>query len=123
MLPPTNRGQSSAELTTKSNMSEVVAKGTGPTGIKRPPPPSKPNSLAELYQHHPQGGGVESEGGRVGMVVGSEGNNSLVMKDKGELQASIRSLKENNEALIEINKNLEEKLFQVSVPDVSVGTV
>ncbi len=38
----------------------------------------------------------------------------VTMKDKVELQASIRSLKENNEALVDINKNLELKLFQVS---------
>lgn len=88
-------------------------------GPKRPPPQVKANKLAELYQAG-GGGGAEpaadvsqrkqSEGGD---VVGESGLG--VVKDKSELQTSIRSLKENNEALIDINKNLEQKLFKVSL--------
>jgi hypothetical protein len=36
-----------------------------------------------------------------------------MIKDKGEVQAHIRSLKENNSALTEINGHLEDKLFKV----------
>ena len=38
---------------------------------------------------------------------------SSSVKDKLELKSSIRSLKENNEALQDINKELEQKLFKV----------
>lgn len=78
---------------------------------KRPPAPSKPsNKLADFYQ-----AGMETGGGRVGLGLGGTGDSSgVVVKDKLELQSSIRSLKENNEALVDINKNLEEKLFKVS---------
>ncbi len=76
---------------------------------RRPPPPTKPNKLAELYQGGGEGGGVgATKPGR-----GGGSGNGGVAKDKMELQASIRSLKENNEALGDINRNLEEKLFQV----------
>lgn len=75
-------------------------------GPKRPVPPGKPNKLAELYR----GGGSEELGT---IKKGGEASDVGVVKDKGELQASIRSLKENNEALIDINKNLEQKLFKV----------
>lgn len=86
------------------------------SGLKRPPPPGKTNKLAELYQ----GGGMESEGGttRQGTgrtLAGDHSNTVGVPKDKTELQASIRSLKDDNEALVDINKNLEEKLFMVSL--------
>jgi len=37
----------------------------------------------------------------------------LVLRDKGELQLNIRSLKETNLALSAINKGLEETLFKV----------
>lgn len=56
---------------------------------------------------------MESEGAKTSRVVGTGEGMVGVVKDKLELQASIRSLKENNEALTEINKNLEEKLFKV----------
>ena len=61
------------------------------------------------------GVGVVRQTGKVGGA-----NDVGVAKDKGELQASIRSLKENNEALVEINKNLEQKLFQVSTSHMHV---
>ena len=75
----------------------------GASGPRWPPPPGKPNKLAELYR-----GGGEVERGSKGKS-GDEG----VAKDKGELQSSIRSLKEDNEALVDINKNLDQKLFKV----------
>jgi len=37
----------------------------------------------------------------------------LVLRDKGELQLNIRSLKETNLALSAINKGLEETLFKL----------
>lgn len=73
---------------------------------KRPQPPGKANKLAELYRG---GGGGDGE---VKQKVGGV-SDVVVVKDKGELQLSIRSLKENNEALMDINRNLEQKLFKV----------
>ena len=60
-----------------------------PTKPQRPPPPSKPTIL----------GRTEGE--------------AVHTKDKAEVQAHIRSLKENNSALTEINGHLEDKLFKV----------
>ena len=57
-----------------------------PNKPQRPPPPVKPS-------------GARSEGEPT--------------KDKAEVQAHIRSLKENNSALTEINGHLEDKLFKV----------
>ena len=59
-----------------------------PSKPLRPPPPTKP-------------------------VGGSGGTEQLITKDKAEVQAHIRSLKENNSALAEINGHLEDKLFKV----------
>lgn len=42
-----------------------------------------------------------------------QGKTGSETKDKVEVQAHIRSLKENNSALTEINSQLEDKLFKV----------
>ena len=60
-----------------------------PNKPQRPPPPSK------------------SGGGQV---------EPIHTKDKVAVQAHIRSLKENNSALTEINGHLEDKLFKVLLP-------
>ena len=116
-MPPTKPGKttSSSEGRTNSLPGGVVTalKNTAGTGGKRPPPPGKPNKLADLYQGA-TAGGMESEGVKGGKLLGLVEGSVGVVKDKIELQASIRSLKENNEALTDINKNLEEKLFKVS---------
>ena len=75
-------------------------------------------NVAESEVHGKMSAG--GEGMKTGMKrVGSGGDvgianhSGLATKDKTTLQASIRGLKENNEALVDINKNLEEKLFKV----------
>ena len=69
-----------------------------PSKPQRPPPPSKPAGL----------GRSEAE--------------PLHTKDKAEVQAHIRSLKENNSALTEINGHLEDKLFKVDSAPCSLPT-
>ena len=101
----------------------------GASALRRTGPQNRAN-LAELYQQsdytaeeYPRtepkaasdagaSGGKDLEGSRP-KAVSSGG--SAGVKDKTELKASIRSLKENNEALQDINRTLEQKLFQVGL--------
>ncbi len=83
--------------------------GVGVSVLRRTGPQNRAN-LAELYQEI----NTEVEDGAGGGKGKSSTSSGGGIKDKTELKASIRSLKENNEALQDINRNLEQKLFQVS---------
>lgn len=100
-----------------------------PNRQKHPSPSKKYNKLAEVNQHQQQEEEEEevSDQNRLGPEVPVSGGgggdaqekvqprpaSSVMVKDKLELKSSIRSLKENNEALQDINKELEQKLFKV----------
>ena len=103
-MPPTSKPtkpvKSGGVVKPSDGPEEVSANRGAP---KRPQPPGKHNKLAELYR---------GSDGEVNQKVWGATDVGVV-KDKGELQVSIRSLKENNEALIDINRNLEQKLFKV----------
>ena len=107
------------------------------SALSRTGPQNRAN-LAELYQQNDVEGeestglnpqltsadSVKSTGSREQEGLRSKtSSSSVVLKDKVELKASIRSLKENNEALQDINRNLEQKLFQVSAFPYMISTI
>jgi len=93
----------------------------GASALRRTGPQNRAN-LAELYQQsdfaaedtpmmEPKQSASEAGEGSRPKAVSS--GSTTGAKDKTELKGSIRSLKENNEALQDINRTLEQKLFQV----------
>ena len=110
------------------DMANKVAVSPSPSGRRRTPPPIKFTHFSPDQQRHSSAELLEHcalfpecpAPGLGGVGAGRPRPSSCVLKDKMELKASIKSLKDNNEALHDINKELEHKLFQVSKPELCV---